>query len=34
MKYLSEFFVPYDYSLETNTLLTSMSFQLNNFLFL
>ena len=34
MKYLSEFFVPYDSFLETNILLTSMSFNLNNFLFL
>ena len=34
MKYLSEFFVPYDYFFETNVLLTSMSFKLNRFLFL
>ena len=32
MKYLSEFFVPYDYFFETNILLTSISFKLNNFL--
>ena len=31
MKYLSEFFAPYDYFLETNILLTSMSFKLNSF---
>ena len=29
--YLSEFFVSYDTFLETNILLTSMSFKLNNF---
>ena len=34
MKYLSEFFVPYDSFLETNDLVTSMSYVLNNFLFL
>ena len=34
MKYLSEFFVPYDSFLETNTLLTSKSYILNSFLFL
>ena len=34
MKYLTEFFVPYDSFLETNILLTYMSFKLNNFLFL
>ena len=33
MKYLVEFFVPYDSFLETNILLTSMSCKLNNFLF-
>ena len=30
MKYLSEFFVPYDSFFETNILLTSMLFKLNN----
>ena len=30
MKYLDECFVPYDYFFETNVLLTSMSFKLNN----
>ena len=34
MKYLSDFFVPYDSFLETNILLASMSCKLNNFLFL
>ena len=34
MKYLREFFVPYDSFLETNILLASMSFQLNSLLFL
>ena len=34
MKYLSEFFVPYNSFLETNILLTSMSFKSNNFLLL
>ena len=34
MKYLDEVFVPYDSVFETNMLLTSMSFKLNNFLFL
>ena len=33
MKYLSEFFVPYDSFLETNILLTSKSFILNTLLF-
>ena len=31
MKYLSEFFVPYDSFFETNILLTSMTFKLNSF---
>ena len=31
MKYLSEFFVPYDSFLETNILLTSKSCNLNSF---
>ena len=34
MKYLREFFAPYDFFLETNILLTSKSYKLNNFLFL
>ena len=34
MKYLSEFFGPYDSFLETNILLTSKSCKLNSFLFL
>ena len=34
MKYLSEFFVPYDYFFETNILLTSMLFKSDDFLFL
>ena len=34
MKYLSEFFVPYDSFFEINILLTSMPFKLNSFLFL
>ena len=34
MKYLSEFFMPYDSFLETNVLLTSKSCKLNSFLFL
>ena len=34
MKYLSEFFVPYDSFLETNILLTSMSCKLKSFLLL
>ena len=34
MKYLSEFFVPYDSFLETNILLASKSYSLNTFLFL
>ena len=34
MKYLSEFFVPYDSFLQTNILLASMSVKLNSFLFL
>ena len=34
MNYLSEFFVPYDYFLETNVLLRSKSCILNSFLFL
>ena len=33
MKYLSEFFVPYESVLETNILLTSKSCVLNSFLF-
>ena len=33
MKYLSEFFVPYDSFLEINILLTSKSCKLNSFLF-
>ena len=32
MKYLSEFFVPYDSFFETNILLTSKLYKLNNFL--
>ena len=31
MKYLREFFVPYDSFFETNILLASMSFKLNSF---
>ena len=31
MKYLSEFFVPYDSFFEANILLTSKSYKLNNF---
>ena len=34
MKYLNELFLPYDSSLETNILLTSVSSILNAFLFL
>ena len=34
MKYLSEFFAPFDSFFETNILLISISFKLNNFLFL
>ena len=33
MKYLSEFFVPYDSFFETNILLASMPFKLNKFYF-
>ena len=34
IKYLSEFFIPYDSVLETSILLISTSFILNSFLFL
>ena len=34
MKHLDEPFLPYDSFSETNILLTSMSFKINNFLFL